>query len=277
MSRPSKLNPRVSAYTLINGFFDFNITPLAPAGIKTIVHDRATERASWAQHGSRGFYIGPAMKHFRCYRNLMVVTKSTRTSNTVEFFPRTNENPLLTEAEKINLILQDLLAIVSSPCRTLPSLEYGDDLSNAVRTMQTLMCKNKDGTQRYSARRMVEPGVPLPEQPVPRTRSTTYVQEPVGTIVRKRFNDGKFYEGEVTKYNPINKYYTIKFVDGDIEEYDQQEMKKYKKKNQAYSQANSDKRQVFDAYLLNKKYDKNIFFIPTKACPNPVKLDYKRQ
>ena len=24
------------------------------------------------------------------------------------------------------------------------------------------------------------------------------------------------------------------------------------------------------------KYDENIFFIPTKACPNPKKLNYKR-
>ena len=64
MSRPSKLNPRVSAYTLINGVFDFDKTPLAPAWVKIIVHDRVNERASWAQHGSRGFYIGPAMQHF---------------------------------------------------------------------------------------------------------------------------------------------------------------------------------------------------------------------
>jgi len=29
--------------------------------------------------------------------------------------------------------------------------------------------------------------------------------------------------------------------------------------------------------MLGNKYDENIFFIPTKACPNPVKTDYCRQ
>ena len=120
LSRPSKLNPKVSAYTLINGAFDFNKTPLAPAGTKTIVHDVPTERASWAEHGSRGYYIGPALKHFCCYRNFMVGTKSIRTSNTVEFFPVKCENPLLTEEERISTLLQDLITVVSSPTQTLP-------------------------------------------------------------------------------------------------------------------------------------------------------------
>ena len=46
MSPASNVNPLLSAYTMINGTFRFNKTPLAPAGIKTIVHDWTTERAS---------------------------------------------------------------------------------------------------------------------------------------------------------------------------------------------------------------------------------------
>ena len=123
ISRPSKLNPKVSAYTFINGTFDFNKTPLAPAGTKTIVHDRSTERATWAEHGSRGFYIGPALKHFRCYRNnFMVKTKAIRVLNTVEFFPVKCDDPLLTEGEQINILLQNLITVLSSPARKLPSI-----------------------------------------------------------------------------------------------------------------------------------------------------------
>ena len=55
ISRPSKFNPKINAYSIIHGTFDFNTTPLAPAGCRTIVHDQTTDRASWAQHGSRGF------------------------------------------------------------------------------------------------------------------------------------------------------------------------------------------------------------------------------
>lgn len=269
--RPSKLNPKISAYNLINGTFDFNKTPLAPAGTKTIVHDSCKERASWAKHGSCGFYIGPALHHFRCYKNFMVTTKSIRTSNTVEFFPVKCENHYLSEVEQINILIQDLITIVSNPTRNVPSIEYGDELNNALRTMQRLMCCNADGTQRYDKSTTKDQGVAVPDRPRPRTRSQTFVQEPIGTIVRKRFNDGKFYEGEITKFDPINKFYTVKFQDGDIEEYDQSEMKKYKKKKQQYANPTE------AGFLVNNKYDQNIFFIPTKACPNPVKRDYQIQ
>ena len=38
--RPSRINPKISAYTQIHGAFDFNKTPLSPAGCKVVVHDR---------------------------------------------------------------------------------------------------------------------------------------------------------------------------------------------------------------------------------------------
>ena len=65
MLRPSKLNPKISAYMQLHGIFDFNKTPIAPAGCKIIIHDRTNERPAWANHGSRGFYVGPAFHHYR--------------------------------------------------------------------------------------------------------------------------------------------------------------------------------------------------------------------
>jgi len=55
--------------------------------------------------------------------------------------------------------------------------------------------------------------------------------EPIGTMVRKKFDaDAKYYEGEVTKYDSTKKLYTIKYKNGDQEEYDHDEMILYKKK-----------------------------------------------
>ena len=87
MLRPLRINPLISTYTQVHGMFDFNRTPLAPAGCKVIIHDRTDERPSWADHSTRGFYVGPAMKHFRNYNVLMDTTKKIRQSNTVNFFP----------------------------------------------------------------------------------------------------------------------------------------------------------------------------------------------
>jgi hypothetical protein len=61
--RESCIQPQLSAYAQIYGQFDYNKTPLAPAGCKILIHDRANERPSWANHGTDGFYIGPALQH----------------------------------------------------------------------------------------------------------------------------------------------------------------------------------------------------------------------
>jgi hypothetical protein len=67
MCRPSQINPKLLAYQQVWGNFDFNKTPLAPPGCKVVVHERAMERGAWACHGIVGYYIGPAMKHYRSY------------------------------------------------------------------------------------------------------------------------------------------------------------------------------------------------------------------
>lgn len=144
ISRPSRLNPKVSAYTLINGNFDFDKTPLAPASTKTIVHDRVDERASWAEHGSRGYYVGPALDHFRCYRNWMVKTNAIRVSNMVEFSPTKCGNPQLQPEDRINILMKDLVSILSNSTKSIPSITYGTELNNALRTIQRLICRDKN-------------------------------------------------------------------------------------------------------------------------------------
>ena len=38
--RPSQRNPQVSAYTMLEGQFDFNNTPMAPPGTKVLLHEK---------------------------------------------------------------------------------------------------------------------------------------------------------------------------------------------------------------------------------------------
>ena len=103
----------------------------------------------------------------------------------------------------------------------------------------------------------------------------TFRSYATGTIVHKRFNDGKFYEGEIVSYDDTEKFYKIKFTDGDTEEFTHREVTKHKKKRQNYSTSKSNG-QANATYRNTGKYDENFFFYPTKACPNPVKRDYLR-
>ena len=89
MLRPSHLNPKISAYMQVHDNHNFNKHPVAPVGCKIIIHNRTNERPSWSDHGSRDFYVGPAIKHYRNYVCFMSESKALRISNTVDFFPTT--------------------------------------------------------------------------------------------------------------------------------------------------------------------------------------------
>ena len=79
----------------------------------------------------------------------MIETKGIWVSNTIEFFPAKCSDPLINEEKQIGLLLDDLVSILSKPTRTIPSITYGSELNNALRTMQQLMCKYATGKQRY--------------------------------------------------------------------------------------------------------------------------------
>jgi hypothetical protein len=79
----------MSAYAQLNGHFDFNRTPLAPPGTRVIAHKKPDQRASWEPHGLDGYYMGPALDHYRCYQVHITKRKGTRIVDTVEFFPAT--------------------------------------------------------------------------------------------------------------------------------------------------------------------------------------------
>jgi hypothetical protein len=46
--------------------YDHLAYPMSVYGTKVVVHDKPDARAAWAPHGTDGFYVGPASKHYRC-------------------------------------------------------------------------------------------------------------------------------------------------------------------------------------------------------------------
>lgn len=85
---PYSPNPTVSAYAGIHsGALDFTRHPIAPAGTRILIHDKPTVRSSWAPHGVPGYYLGPALQHYRSYRVWSSTSKATRISDTLAWFP----------------------------------------------------------------------------------------------------------------------------------------------------------------------------------------------
>ena len=85
--RNAPVNPKLSAWEYIFGRFNFKSTPLAPPGAKVIVHSKPSQRGSWDPHGMVGFYVGPAMNHYRCFRCYIPTTRAERISDTISFVP----------------------------------------------------------------------------------------------------------------------------------------------------------------------------------------------
>jgi hypothetical protein len=42
--RGSRINPKLSAYAQVHGTYDFNRTPIAPPGIRVLVHQKPSVR-----------------------------------------------------------------------------------------------------------------------------------------------------------------------------------------------------------------------------------------
>ena len=87
LSRPCATYPTISAWEGLCGKFNLNATPIAPLGIKVVVHNKPDERLSWDTHGEVAFYVGRATQHYRCWSVWVLRTRMLRISDTVAWHP----------------------------------------------------------------------------------------------------------------------------------------------------------------------------------------------
>ena len=73
--RASHIRPALSPYCRVWGNFYYNKTPLVPLGTKFLVHLKPEI--------TKGWYLGPAMRHYRCYCVGIVKTQAERFADTV--------------------------------------------------------------------------------------------------------------------------------------------------------------------------------------------------
>jgi hypothetical protein len=99
--RQSALNPWISAWEFFHVPFDFNKTPLGPVGCRVLIHAKPVTRRSWDFRAKEGFYIGPALDSYQCFKLVKSDTKSQVISDTVEFRHAYRAIPTPTPADKI--------------------------------------------------------------------------------------------------------------------------------------------------------------------------------
>eukprot|EP00804_Cyclotella_cryptica_P007549 CCRYP_010638-RA/>CCRYP_010638-RA protein AED:0.05 eAED:0.05 QI:0/0/0/1/1/1/3/0/1237 len=99
--RQSNATPTVSAYTHLNGPFDYNKMPLAPMGCSVQVHEKSNARGTWAFHSIDGWYLSTSPEHYRTHQCHIKATNSERLSDTVVFQHKSITHPSLTPTDKL--------------------------------------------------------------------------------------------------------------------------------------------------------------------------------
>ncbi len=133
--RPSRLNPRLSAWAQMEGAFDYNKTPVAPPGTKIVAHEKPNQRASWAAHGVDGWYTAPAMEHYRCYKVYITATHGERIVDTIQFFPTQTEMPKLSSADNAMRAAQELTEALQNPAPAAPFAMLGSEKLGALKDL----------------------------------------------------------------------------------------------------------------------------------------------
>jgi hypothetical protein len=136
--RSSRIHPSLSAHASLFGNFDFNRTPLAPPGTKIVAHNSSESRTPFGEHGKVGWYIGPSLEHYRCWKCYFEDTMAERDVLKVDFFPQKIPFPKFTRDDYLQQTAEDMLHLLQEPQSTTPSsqaisdpLAFGPPILNA--------------------------------------------------------------------------------------------------------------------------------------------------
>jgi hypothetical protein len=103
----------------MEGSFSFDATPMAPPRTEVLIHLKPACRKSWSFHASKGWYIGPSLKHYRCIRALMEDTGSEGLTDTFRFKHHAMPVPQITATDRIIAATRALTAAIAGSQESL--------------------------------------------------------------------------------------------------------------------------------------------------------------
>ena len=167
--RSSRIHPSLSAHASMFGQFDYNRTPLAPPGTKIVAHVSAATRTSFGQHGKVGWYIGPSLEHYRCYRCYFTDTMQERDVLKVDFIPEKVPFPIFTSATYLQQTAEDMLHLLQHPIPSTPNpeLTFGPPILNAYAKIADILGRAISRPNNTVPAPRVPNPVPAPRVPIP--------------------------------------------------------------------------------------------------------------
>jgi hypothetical protein len=115
-----------------------------------------------------GYYLGPALDHYRCYQVHITKTKGTRIVDTVEFFPATLLMPRTSSKDLASIAALELSHALQHPAPAAPFSQIGTAQLHALRQLSDI----------FSAA--------LPTRPAPPTAPPSLRPTTIGNTMRQQ-------------------------------------------------------------------------------------------
>eukprot|EP00957_Ditylum_brightwellii_P178870 13624768-Ditylum_brightwellii.AAC.1 len=147
---------------------------MAPLGAKVLVHIKPNKQATWGYHVLPGWYIGPAMWHYRCYEVMMKSTGAKRITDTVHFHHHNVVMLTVTQADQILKATKDLNEAIRGIQRDAPP-----DYVDAVDKLRRVLLKEKPSKTTHCA---CNQPVEKPTTKVVEKETTPPVQSPQSPV-----------------------------------------------------------------------------------------------
>jgi hypothetical protein len=168
MLRTSRINIELSASTHIDGQYDFNRAPMAPPGTRIIAHEAPSRRRTWAPHGQYGWYIVPALEHYRCYTVYINKTRGKRVAETVDFFPENFKLPFPSTQELATKAATELTHALLHPQPAGPFCRVGDEQTLTLKRLADIF----EGATRHKSKVVIPPAETVGNDAPPRVQIT---------------------------------------------------------------------------------------------------------
>jgi hypothetical protein len=169
MLRTSRKNPKLSASTQIDGQYDYNRSPMAPPGTRIIAHETPSRRRTWAPHGQDGWYIGPALEHYRCYTVYINKARGERIVETVDFFPEKFKLQFISTQELATQAAKELAHALLHPQPAGPFWQVGDEQTLALKRLAAIL---EGATRSHKSKVLISPAEMVGNDAPPRVQIT---------------------------------------------------------------------------------------------------------
>lgn len=156
---------------------------MAPAGTRVMIHEKPTVRGTWAPHAVEGWYLGPALHHYRCYRVYVKETSAERIADTLVWFPRHVRLPVASTIDDATAAAQALLQALLHPAPASPIAQVSAQQHAALRQLAEIFADLSVPPPRVDPIAPAPPQQVNPNPSVPPPRVVTVTPAPPPRIV----------------------------------------------------------------------------------------------